>query len=295
MAAKPKTIAAIGCSGHVAETIVHGLLKGANVRLLARDADLLRLRYPDASIIEGSMMNADDVARTMNGVDAALLLTPMARRNNATTEIAPAKSVIAGAHAAGLKHLVYASAIGAAPGTGVGLLDAKYEVERLVVNSEIPYSILRCGGFMQDIFAPRKRSISAGRFVYPLTRSRRFSYTDQSDIAPFMIQELMNGRGILNSVTEFVDPATYSISEIETALTDAAGTPVKVTPHFPAFYALLAARPYFHLRNHRFASIIPLLRHFDRYGCVATETSADKAAPTFPMTNLHSYLAKLLQ
>ena len=289
------TIAAIGCSGHVSETMARGLMQGANVRLLARNVELLEARYPSAEVVEGSMMKADDVARAMYGADAALLLTPMARRNNAKTEVAPAKSVIAGALAANLPHLVYASSVGAAPGVGVGLLEAKYEVEQRIADSSISHSILRCGGFMQDIFDPRQRAIKAGKFVYPLTKTRRFSYTDQNDIAPFILQELMGDRGALNRAIEFVDPETYSISEIEQALNDAADRPARIAPHFPAFYALLAAQPYFHVRNYRFGSIIPLLRYFDRHGCVATGETVDTAVPSFTMTSLRSHLHSLLR
>ncbi|QII03784.1 NmrA family NAD(P)-binding protein (plasmid) [Rhodococcoides fascians A21d2] len=292
---QPKTIAAIGCSGHVSEPIVRGLLLGAKVRLLARNAELLTARYPDATIIEGSMMNAEDVARAMEGADAAFLMTPMARRNNSAIEVACARSVITGAQLAQLEHLIYSSAVGAAPRTGVGLLEAKYENEGLIAESGIPHSILRCGGFMQDIFDPRKAAIKAGRFLYPVSRSRRFSYTDQEDIAPFVIQHLLERNEALNRVVDFVDPETYSISEIEAILSQASGRPVNVVSRFPALFLLHAAQPFFHIKDHRFASIIPLLRFFDRHGCVATGETVGTAFPKFEMTGLRHHLELLLQ
>ncbi|WP_316575031.1 NAD(P)H-binding protein [Nocardia canadensis] len=71
MNAPTKTIAAIGCSGRVAEIFVCGLLaEGVRVRLLARDAETLAHRNPEATIIAGSMMNPNDLACAVDGANA---------------------------------------------------------------------------------------------------------------------------------------------------------------------------------------------------------------------------------
>lgn len=78
MTDKKLTLAAIGCSGHVGEIFVDGFLKqGINVRLLARNQEVLSARYPDAEVIKGSMMDATDVAWVMEGADADFWVTPM--------------------------------------------------------------------------------------------------------------------------------------------------------------------------------------------------------------------------
>jgi uncharacterized protein YbjT (DUF2867 family) len=56
---------------------------------------------------------------------------------------------------AGLKHLVYTSCLGVDRMHNVGILDAKHAIEQLIVESGIPYSILHCGTYMEDLFDPR--------------------------------------------------------------------------------------------------------------------------------------------
>ncbi|MFE9324289.1 SDR family oxidoreductase [Nocardia sp. NPDC052278] len=266
-----KTIAAIGCSGQVAEVFVRGLLaQGVSVRLLARDADTLARRYPEATIVAGSMMNADDVARAADGADAAFFLTPIARQNDPSTEFEAANAVIAGAKAAKLKHLIYTSALGAGRNTGVGVLDAKFEVERLLASSGIGYSVLRCGSYMEDVFDPRLDLLNKGRFLLPIDKSRHISYVSQKDVAPFIVQELVCKDRVVNGDIDFVAPRSYA-------------------------YLFLAALPYFRWRGHRLSSIIPLVRYWDSHGSVASENTVGAYAPSFHMTTLEEHLTSLFQ
>ncbi|WP_328715248.1 SDR family oxidoreductase [Nocardia salmonicida] len=291
-----KTIAAIGCSGQVADVFVRGLLaEGVSVRLLARDAETLGRRYPAATVISGSMMNADDVARAVEGADAAFFLTPIAKQNDPSTEFEAADAVIAGARAGQLKHLIYTSALGAGRNTGVGVLDAKYEVERLLEGGGTPYSVLRCGSYMEDVFDPRLNLLNKGRFLLPINKSRRISYVSQKDVAPFVVQELVGKARVVNGVIDFVEPRSYAVSEVEQLLTTAAGRTVTASPRFPTYYLFSAALPYFRWRGHRFSSIIPLVRYWDSHGSVASENTVGAYAPSFRMTTLEEHLTKLFQ
>ncbi|MFI7665689.1 SDR family oxidoreductase [Nocardia sp. NPDC049526] len=291
-----KTIAAIGCSGQVAEVFVRGLLaQGVSVRLLARDADTLARRYPEATIVAGSMMNADDVARAADGADAAFFLTPIARQNDPSTEFEAANAVIAGAKAAELEHLIYTSALGAGRNTGVGVLDAKFEVERLLASSGIGYSVLRCGSYMEDVFDPRLDLLNKGRFLLPIDKSRHISYVSQKDVAPFIVQELVCKDRVVNGDIDFVAPRSYAVHEVEQLLTTAAGRTVKASPRFPTYYLFLAALPYFRWRGHRLSSIIPLVRYWDSHGSVASENTVGAYAPSFHMTTLEEHLTSLFQ
>ena len=107
------TLAAIGCTGHVADIFVDGFLKqGIKTRLLARNPENMSSRYPAAEVIKGNMMNPTDAARAMQGVDAAFLVTPMGVRNDPTLEPKAVIAALEGARAAKLPHLIFVSAIG---------------------------------------------------------------------------------------------------------------------------------------------------------------------------------------
>lgn len=294
MNAQNLTLAAIGYNSEVAEVFVRGFLaEGVKLRLLTRNPEDLARRYPDATIISGSMMNPDDVARVMDGVDAAIVQTPGAQRNDPESESRAAIPIAAGAKAAKLRHLIYTSSIAAGSKTGVGRFDGKAQAESHFVASGVPYSFIRCSTYMEDLFDERLDQFRAGKFVFPITKARRFNYTCQKDFAPFVVRELLKKDQILNRPIDFVDPKVYSLKNVEQLLTEAAGRPVKAVSKFPTYYLMMAARPYFLLKGHPFAWILPLMRHWDRYGNVASGEPVRSIAPAFPLTSLKSHLAAL--
>lgn len=80
------------------EIFVSGFLqRGVNVRLLARNAQAAAAHYPQAQVIQGSLMNPRDVARVCEGVDAAFAVTPMGLRDNPALEIKAGQSIAEGA------------------------------------------------------------------------------------------------------------------------------------------------------------------------------------------------------
>ncbi|MBI1261498.1 MAG: NAD(P)H-binding protein [Rhizobiales bacterium] len=288
-----KTIAAIGCSGPVAHHFVEGFLnEGASVRILARSPEHVQTMYPDASISPGSMMAPDDVARVVEGADLIFLVTPMGLNNDPSTEIEAAKRVLEGLKRAHAPHLAYTSCLGVDGKSGVGILDAKYAIERMIVESGLPYTILRCGTYMEDLFDLRIDLLRKGKFLFPLNRNRRFTFTSQRDVPRFIMCEVLSTDAFTNRTLDLVAPGTYSIPELELRLSDAAGFSIKAPPRFPIFHIYRSMLPVFRLRRDRMSSVIPLLAHFDRYGYLST----DGVSPdlNFRMTPLEKHLGALM-
>lgn len=72
MITKKKILAVIGCTGHITELFLKEFSKqDIKLRILARKPELISERYPNAEIIKGSMLNASDVQKVLQGVDAA--------------------------------------------------------------------------------------------------------------------------------------------------------------------------------------------------------------------------------
>lgn len=286
-------ITAIGCSGPVAGHFVEGLLEGgAAVRILARSPAGVEQRFSDAEVIAGSMKNSSDVERAVAGVDAAFLITPMGLNNDPTLEIEAARLALEGMRRGKLKHLIYASCLGVDRQCGVGILDAKYHIERMIRDSGIPHSILRCGTYMEDLFDPRLHLLRKGKFLYPLNKSRRFNFTRQHDVAGFIVQELMTKNRVLNGPIDFVTRETYSIADIEMLLSSVAGFEIRATPRFPVFHLYRALLPLFRIRKHRFSSVIPLLVHFDKNGYTSTIPFPQESQ--FAMTDLERHFRGIL-
>ncbi len=294
MTPKELTLAAVGCSGPVSELFVSGFLsQGVRLRLLARNPGALSSRYPGAETVRGSLMNPADVERVMDGVDAAFLLTPMGLRDDGSAEGAAAPSVLAGAKASGLKHLIYTSVLGADQLRGVGILDAKVHVERLIAESGVPRTVLRCGSYMEDVFDSRLALLNRGIFLFPVTKDRRFSYTSQRDVPRFVVEELLTKGRILNRAFNFVTPGTFAVRDVERLLTEASGRPIRAPRKFPTYYAFMALLPYFNRIGHRFSSILPLIRYFDRHGYTDGGTTVQELFPGFRMTTLEEHFRKL--
>lgn len=288
------TVAAIGCSGPVAHQFVDGFSsEGATVRILARNPAIVRKRYPDAEVIEGSMMEPTDVARAVAGVDVAFLVTPMGLNDDPTSEIEAARRVLEGMREAGLKHLVYTSCLGVDQLQGVGILDAKHAIERLIAESGIPCSILRCGTYMEDLFDPRLDLLKKGKFLFPLRKDRRFTFTSQRDVPRFVIRELLDREQVLGKAIDLVAPGTYSIIELEKLLSEAAGFPIAAPARFPTFYMFRALLPLFRWRKDRMSSVIPLLVHFDRHGYLSPDPLS--YAGPLEMTRLEEHLERLFE
>lgn len=288
------TLAAAGCSGEVSHAFVEGFLKqGVRLRILARDPVAVQVRYPGATVIQGSMMNPGDVARVMDGVDAAFVVTPMGVRNNPRPEVQAANAVIAGAKASQLKHLVYTSVLGADHLTGVGILDAKHDIERMLADSGVPWTALRCGSYMEDVFDLRLPLLNKGKFLFPLNKDRRFTYTCQRDVPRFVVEKLLADGQAMNRPLDFVAPGTFSIRDVERLLTHARGAPVRAASRLPTYHLYMSMLPVFWLRGHRFSSILPLLRHFDRCGYADCGTTVQELYPDFGMTSLSEHLRGL--
>ena len=296
MTATPQ-LTAIGCTGPIGRVFVDGLTQqGVSLRVLARDPKTVANHHPTVQTSAGSIMEARDVATALEGVDTALVVTPMGLRDDPSLEIAAAKAVLGGAKTAGLKHLIYTSVLNASERgkVGVGVLDAKFEIERLIRESGVPHTILRTGSYMEDVFDTREALLRKGSFLFPVTKTRRFNYTRQADLPPFVAQYLLGGDRALNSAFNFVSPGTYSVKQVEAVLSLAAGLNVKATPKFPTYYMFLAMLPLFNLQGDRFSSIIPLIRYFDGHGYEAVGPSVADLYPAFRTTTLETHLEKLL-
>ncbi len=288
------TLAAVGCSGPVSQIFVAGFLElGVKVRVLARNPDRIASRHPEAEVIQGSMTEPADVARVTEGVDGAFVMTPMGMRNRPAPEVDAARAVIEGAQASKLSHLVYTSVLGADRPHGVGILDAKFEIERMIASSGLPYSILRCGTYMEDIFDPNLKRLNEGTFFFPVNKDRRFTYTSQRDVPRFVAEELLKKTKVLNRSFNFVAPDTYSVRDVERLLSEASGIAIKAPFKFPTFYVFSALQPLFHLAGRRFSSILPLVRHFDRHGYTDAGDDVQDLFPDFRMTTLEEHLRKL--
>ncbi|HOE17070.1 MAG TPA: NAD(P)H-binding protein [Syntrophorhabdaceae bacterium] len=287
-------LAALGCTGHVTENFVDGFLgQGIKVRLLARNPQVVAARYPAAEVITGNMMHAADVARVMQGADAALLVTPMGVRGDTSVEPRAVVAAVEGVRATKLPHLILVSSIGIDQPVGLPLLDAKHAAERILATGGIAWTSMRCGSYMEDVINPQLSAIRRGIFPFPVSQDRRFTYTCQADLPRFVVQELLRPRRVLNRAFNFVAPGTYTPSDLARLMTQTSGRKVRASGKFPLLYLLTLLMPYFNWRGHRFSTIVPLLHYFDQHGYTAPGDTVGELFPKFRMTTLEEHIRGL--
>lgn len=290
---RPK-LAVIGGTGEIAEIFIRGLLEaGIQVRLLARSPKKASGNYPTAEIVKGSMMNREDAAKVIKGVDAALLITPIAARNNKAFEVQTALPTIEAAKAQDLPHLIFISCIAIDHETGVALLDAKLEIENLMRESGVPWTSIRCGSYMEDVIDVRKKILDKGWFVFPVSSDLKFNFTAQKDI-PRLVHKLLNEEIVLNGHIDFIAPDAYSPGEVANLMSSIAGRRIRASGKVPLLWILKTARPIFHLKNHRMSTIIHLIEHFNKHGYTGDSGRMTEKFPDFKMTGLEEHLIGLL-
>lgn len=120
-----------------------------------------RLGWPDSvEIVTGDLADQPDLHLAMQGVHTVFHLASAqwwgASRDLERVDIQGTRSVIAAARAARVGRLYYLSQLGAEPSSAFNLLRVNGQVEGLIRNSGIAYTIMRCG----VLFGPTDRFVN---------------------------------------------------------------------------------------------------------------------------------------
>ncbi|TIB81251.1 NmrA family protein [Wallemia mellicola] len=127
-------------------------LKGVPTRAFIRNTHSEAAKNLSADGVElasGDLTNSESIYAAMEDVDGAFLVTTMVP-NGPQDEIVQGKAFIEAAKRRNLKHIVYTSVEGAERQSGVPHFDSKYEVEKMIYESGIPYTIIRPVAFMDN-------------------------------------------------------------------------------------------------------------------------------------------------
>ncbi|MEU5860165.1 SDR family oxidoreductase [Nonomuraea sp. NPDC047529] len=224
------TILITGATGTVSGAVLRSLGDLTDVRVLVRDA----AKAPAG--VEVAVGDLDDPATldaAFAGVDTLWLLTAMGPQ-------APHASMNAlwAARKAGVRHVVRLSAIGAAHDapTRNGRLHALSDVE--LAASGLDWTVIRPAFFMQNLLG----SVN-GDTLYGGTGEGRIGLIDVRDIGDFAAAVLRDPASHKGRTYTLTGPASISLGEAATALTEVYGTPIAYQPVTPddAYRSMLDA------------------------------------------------------
>jgi uncharacterized protein YbjT (DUF2867 family) len=180
----------VGSTGRQGNAVAHALLLGGhNVRALTRNlahpaANALRLRGARLA-----WANLDDAARmsdVVSGMDAVFAVTtPYDSGTDTETRHGLLLAELAQRH--GVQHFVYSSSVGSDRLTGVPAFDSKHEVEKFLVASGIPHTVVSPAFFMENLLMQRwVEPLRNGELSLPLTPGRKLQQIAVADIGRFV-------------------------------------------------------------------------------------------------------------
>ena len=169
-----------GAGGKTGKTLVKALSKVEDVcALVHRQEQVPILKSLGAEkIILGDMRDDDAIRFVMQGVRGVYHICP----NMSPDEMAIGKLVIGEARKAGVEHFVYHSVLH--PQTEkMNHHWQKMQVEEMIFESGLPFTILQPAPYMQNLLAGWKSIAEDGVLRVPYSVNAKFSFVDLEDIA----------------------------------------------------------------------------------------------------------------
>jgi uncharacterized protein YbjT (DUF2867 family) len=178
-----------GATGKQGGHLVRELLaRGHSVRALTRKPEspaAAALKERGVTIVPGDFDDQGSLERAARGVDTVFAMsTPF--ESGEKTETREGITIVRAAATVGVKHLVYTSVAGADRATGIPHFDSKFEVEKEIRRSGVPFTIVAPVFFMENFLAEwMAAGIAQGSIAMALPATRRLQQIAVADIAQF--------------------------------------------------------------------------------------------------------------
>lgn len=215
-------ILVIGATGTIGREVVKGLkAKGEQVRAMIRDPEqVTAARESDVEYVAGDLEKPETVTAALQGVEKAFLLSP---ENPTMPELHA--NFAAAAKDAGVHHLVRLSILPANPDAPLPLAKWHGEADRAVMDSGVPYTILRPAYFMQNSFGGAATVASNGT-LYSAMGEGKIGHIDTRDIADVAVA-VLTSEGHEGQSYILTGPEALSMAEVAARLSTALGKTIE--------------------------------------------------------------------
>jgi uncharacterized protein YbjT (DUF2867 family) len=171
--------------GHLVRELV---ARGHSVRALTRKPEspgAAALAERGVTIVPGNFDDQGSLEHAARGVDTVFAMsTPF--ESGEKTETREGINIVRAASSVGVKHLVYSSVAGADRASGIPHFDSKFEVEKEIRRSGVPFTIVAPVFFMENFLAEwMAAGIAQGSIAMALPATRRLQQIAVEDIAQF--------------------------------------------------------------------------------------------------------------
>jgi uncharacterized protein YbjT (DUF2867 family) len=211
----------VGANGNVGSEVVKQLAtKGESMRALVRDpAKATAVKDQGIELVQGDLSDAASLQGALKGVDKVFVST------TATPYMtAQHIALINAAKEAGVDHLVKISVFGAGDDPTLRIARWHHLVEQAAVSADLPYTMIRPNGFMQNILM-QAQSVQSGSAFYAPMQDAKVSFADIRDIAACAV-ETLTGSGHKYKTYEITGSEALSHADLAKSLTAAIGKDV---------------------------------------------------------------------
>jgi uncharacterized protein YbjT (DUF2867 family) len=205
--ATQKPVLVTGATGRQGGGVVqHLLARGLPVRALTRDpskpaAQALTAR---AEVVTGDLDDIESLVRAMASVRGVFSVQNW-WETGATREIQQGKNVANAAKRVNVPHLVYSSVGGANRNAQITHWKTKWEIERHIQALNLPATILRPAGFMENYYIPAvEKALLGGKLLDAIRADKSYQLIASDDIGAF-------------AALAFAEPARFIGKAIEIA------------------------------------------------------------------------------
>lgn len=208
-----------GATGTVGQALVE--------KLQARGADFAAMSSkPGREVggrdtVLGNMIDIASLRQAFTGVDTLFLLFPY--QANA---VALARNAVQAAKAAGVKHIVRSSGVGADAHSTFSIAKMHGHIDQLIVESGIAYTLLRPSSFMQNWVNFAANQVKAGIYAAP-NGDGAISVIDVRDIADVGAIVLTDPAAHAGKAYTLTGGEAFSTAEQVAMIANAAGHPVR--------------------------------------------------------------------
>ena len=219
-----KSILVTGATGQQGGAVVrNALMNGYRVRALVRNPlgeRAVALRRQGAELIHGQYEDIDSLVSAALGMHAVFMVTVPSDRQ---TEMGHASGIIKACREAEVRHLVYSSAANANLSTGIPHFETKAEIEGLVRESSIPWTIVAPVYYMENnASAFALAGLAEGRVARWLPVDCPLQQVALDDIGKFVIASIERGDAMVGRRVDIAGDSLTS-TEIAQFLTDILG------------------------------------------------------------------------
>lgn len=186
-----KTILVTGATGHQGGAVAQALLKnGYVVKVLTRDLKSpasQRLEKLGALLCKGDFDDRESLRQATTGVDTVFAMgSPFVGDATLNTEITQGKLLCDIALEQQVGHFIYTSAADANRNSGVPHMDSKYEIEKYIVLSGIPYTIIGPAYFMDNLTDLLLPGILKGLYTNAVDPAKKLQQILMEDLGNFV-------------------------------------------------------------------------------------------------------------